>query len=500
VIATVDKFARPAFEPRAASLFGNVDHHHAIWGYYRLGVPTHPEGRHSSGQPNPVGTANQRTYREIVPLDPPALILQDELHLIEGPLGSLVGLYESAVDHLCSDGEIPVKYIASTATVRQAREQVQSLFDRRLASFPPSGLSAADNFFLDSGESHQLSDGPPGRLYLGIAAPGRGPLTPIVRIWSRLLQTAWAHRHRPDIDPFWTLTGYFNAVRELAGARALYRQDIPERVRRISGGALRPLGDDLAQELSGRTPSTELPLVLDLLNQGRPDAQDALFTTSMFGTGVDVPRLGLMVVNGQPKTTSSYIQATGRVGRRQGALVVAFLRASRPRDLNHYEFFCGYHQQLHRFVEPVTVMPFAPGAIERAAGPVGVFLLRNQRNSMVQWQENPSAPMMGSVRTTSPEVRALPGILEGRAQRQPGARAPRASQVAHKVSVALDRWQQVARRHAANLCWVEYAINTAPTFPVVLGDPQHLHAGFDAVYRNAPQSLRDIEESCGFQT
>src|SRR5262249_29435466 len=210
----------------------------------------------------------------------------------------------------------------------------------------------------------------------------------------------------------------FNAIRELAGARALYRQDIPERLSSTAGTGARPLPEDRCQELSGRTPSTELPFVLDMMNVSGAQAPDAVFTTSMFGTGVDVPRLGLMVVNGQPKTTSAYIQATGRVGRSSGALVATFLRASRPRDLNHYEFFSGYHEQLHRFVEPITVMPFAPGVLERAAGPLGVLTLRNKRSTAVNWYLDQSAVQMAQNRATDPDIRSFQRAIEDRAQSQ----------------------------------------------------------------------------------
>jgi len=300
-----------------------------------------------------------------------------------------------------------------------------------------------------------------------------------------------------SIDPFWTLTGYFNAVRELAGARALYRQDIPERLDKLAGTHARNLPDEVAQELSSRTDATDLPSILNLLNSEYPDAQDALFTTAMFGTGVDIPRLALMVVHGQPKTTSAYIQATGRVGRTRGALVVTFLRATRPRDLNHYEFFSGYHRQLHRFVEPITVMPFSPGALDRAAGPVAVAMLRNVRGPTVPWLIDESANNMPHVRATAPEVVNLPSCLESRAQVQPAERRPQAGATDTFVASELDHWQQVAARAAGSLKYVEYL--TAKE-PVVLGDPQHEHAGLDVVYENAPQSLRDVEETTGFET
>jgi hypothetical protein len=498
VVATVDKFARMPFEPRVASLFGNVTYHHLIYGYYR--PYQHQSQSTGDGHPVPAGRRRARFFTSVAPLRPPDLILQDELHLIEGPLGSLTGVYESAIDYLCQKTERHrPKYIASTATVRRAEEQVQAVFLRELQIFPPYGLSADDRFFIKESEVHPYFDGQPGRLYMGILAPGKGPLTPVVRIWSRLLQTAFSQRNHRVMDDYWTLTGYFNAVRELAGVRALYRQDIPQRIREISLGNSRPIPDELGLELSSRTSSTDLPSILNLLNSPYPDAPDVLLTTSMFGTGVDILRIGLMVVHGQPKTTSAYIQSTGRVGRRRGALVVTFFRATRPRDLSHYEYFCGYHRQLHRFVEPITVYPFAPGVLERVTGPVGVAILRNMKGTTVAWDQDGSATKMATQRTQAQEVRDLPMILESRAQNQPALRRPTQGSVFGCMNRKLDVWQSFAR-NLPNLKYVEYAITTQPVCPVVLGDAQHKHARLGVVYENAPQSLRDIEETTGFGT
>ncbi|GIV20581.1 MAG: helicase [Armatimonadota bacterium] len=501
VIATVDKFARLAFEPRASALFGNVNHYHCIWGYYR--PYAHPSQQDSQEHPSPTGSKNARNYISIPSLEPPDLILQDELHLIEGPLGGLVGIYETAVDFLCSEAENhSPKYIASTATVRRAQEQVKSVFNRSLQTFPPPGLTVKDSFFIRFAQEHPLQDRKPGRLYVGVCAPGRGPLTPVVRIWARLLHTA-NKCASAQIDPFWTLTGYFNAIRELGGARALYRQDIPQRLQDIAtmeGVSVRQIDDAKVQELSSRTPSVHLPAVLETLNRQYPDASEALFTTSMFGTGVDIPRISLMVVHGQPKTTSAYIQSTGRVGRRTGALVVAFLRATRPRDLSHYEFFCGYHAQLHRFVEPISVSPFAPGVVLRAAGPIAVAVLRNQRFTSVKWYREDDAMEMSKERQ-SKEVQSLPVLLERRARAQPPYRQPSEGYVENQAGALLDKWHQVARQQKISLRYVEYAISSAPKHHVVLGDPQHQHhKDLQVVYENAPQSLRDIEETCGFET
>ncbi len=522
VVATVDKFARLPFEAKASALFGNVDHFHSRWGYYREGCPVHGNGplpgafrRHPSG-----AVGRRSLHVPVAGFRAPDLILQDELHLIEGPLGSMVGLYESSIDVLCrSAGEqratIP-KYVASTATVREAASQVESLFARTLAQFPPPARSADERFFARDEEVHPLDVARPGRLYVGVCAPGRGAQTPIVRIWSALLQTAyelWHANPSSVTDQFFSLVGYFNAIRELAGASSLYRQDIPERLLFRWGNAARPL-DDTVVELSGRTKSLDLPALLERLGEAAPDAPVGVFSTSMFGTGVDVTRLGLMVVHGQPKTTASYIQASGRVGRRAGGLVVSFFRASRPRDLDHYEFFTGYHRALHRYVEPVTVAPFSPRARERGLGPLGVVLLRHAgaiRGHPVHpdWrvQERLSggyhaeARRMGAHRHDA-EVAGIPMVLEVRSQLQSPGRRPPTGVTSTEAASELDRWAAIARRHTSPDAFVyyEYGFVRIPQRDVVLGDAQHLAQGLQEAFHSTPQSLRDVEETTGFKS
>lgn len=525
VIATVDKFARLAFEPKASALFGNVSYYHSRWGYYREGCPP-SEGNLPSGyRSHPSGhSRNNILHVSVPPFMPPDLILQDELHLIEGPLGSMVGLYETVVDLLCQRQEggqtIGPKYVASTATVRQAEPQVQALFDRHLAQFPPSAISANDRFFARdrNQEIHPLESGRPGRLYVAVCAPGKGAQTPIVRIWSTLLQSVyerWQINHTVELDRFYTLVGYFNAIRELAGALSLYRQDIPERMDFLGStrtARVRPL--DRYLELSSRASSLDLPALLERLKDQAPLAQDVVFATSMFGTGVDVDRLGLMVVHGQPKTTASYIQATGRVGRQGGGLVVTFFRASRPRDLDHYEFFTGYHRALYRYVEPVTVAPFSPRARERGLGPLAVVLLRHAKTLNGQqvhpdWrvQQRLSGAFFAQARHMSgsrhdPEVSIIPQLLEARANQQPAGRRPPEGVTAQEMASELDLWAHLARQNPDpdRFVYNEPALLRSPERHVVLGDAQHRSQNLSQAFENAPQSLREVEETTGFKS
>jgi hypothetical protein len=513
VVATVDKMARAAFEPCASALFGNVNAYHAIFGFYRQrigpeirqGAALGPDG-HPSPRSDGRGAGGVSLFVTFGGFAPPELILQDELHLIEGPLGSMVGIFETAVDHLASGDHGPCKYIASTATVRRAEDQVASVFLRRLRVFPPPGLDLLDSFFAVTRPRHGLDTGGSGRVYMGVCAPGRGGQTPLVRVWSTLLQEVHEARSGgvpdADIDAYWTLTGYFNALRELAGASQLFHDDIPDRIDRLiaDGRAVhgrRPLRGR-SVELSGQTDSTMLPSILQDLNRTLPDAIDAMLTTSMFGVGMDVPRLGLFIVHGQPKRTSDYIQATGRIGRQSPGLVVTLYRASRPRDLSHYEFFAGYHGALHRYVEPVTVFPFAPGTRERAAGAAGVALLRCGRQILQaivdgRWATDPS--VITSLGVGAAELRALVRLFRERADRQPDSRRQDPVVVETEILAGIDAWASVARRRGATFRYWEFAPDREPEHDVVLGDAWHERRARDVVYRNAPSSLREVEET-----
>ncbi len=498
LLGTVDKIARIPFEPRSGVLFGNVDKYHPIYGYYREGCPPLSKLFRSGDQPK-----DKNMSIEIDKLNPPDLIIQDELHLIEGPLGSMVGIYETAIDFLSSFGK-KVKYIASTATVKEAKSQVKCIFTRNVNQFPSVGLDANDKFFLRYAGKHPLEEEGPGKLYVGLCAPGIGLLTTEHRLWARLLQSVYelSKKHGNDIDNYWTLVGYFNSIRELAGAVSIYRQDIPQRMGKISDDPRYiPDDEDRKIELSGRKDSTDLPQTLSLLEKRfsgdvkNPQTADSLFTTSMFGTGVDISRLGLMIVHGQPKTTSSYIQSTGRIGRKRGGLIITFYRPTMPRDMSHYEMFCGYHMNMNRYVEPVTVAPFSPGTLERCAGPVLVGILRNMRNPTTKWQMNDSAPLMKD-RKNDKEVSELKDIFENRSQNQHTSRKPPKDSVRNFIVSQIERWNSHAHRES-NLKYNEYIIARKP---VVLGDSIHLYENYSVVYKNVPPSLRDIEETTGFET
>lgn len=387
LIATVDKFAQMPWNGRTTMLFGRVNGYCERHGYRS------PEIKDSDSHPKKRNLPKARTI-PASPLRPPDLIIQDELHLISGPLGTLVGLYETAVDRLSTwevDG-VPVrpKVIASTATVRRADAQIHSLFVRRLNIFPPHGLEGGDNFFS---RQRPPSEEHPGRRYLGICTPGVRQKTALIRTYVAFLAAAqWLYNQYGEAaDPLMTLVGYFNALRELGGMRRAVDDTVSTRLRQMDrrGLARRFLNPWKVEELTSRRSATDIPRILDRLEtvfepqSGKPRGKqssrwpvDVLLATNMISVGVDVSRLGLMVVAGQPKTTAEYIQATSRVGRRYPGLVCTVYNWARPRDLSHYESFEHYHATFYQHVEALSVTPFSPRALDRGLSGVLVSLVR----------------------------------------------------------------------------------------------------------------------------
>jgi hypothetical protein len=384
LIATVDKFAALPWVGETGAFFGHVDRFDDGVGFYGAAEP---------GEGQPLGNGWS--------LDPPDLIIQDELHLIAGPLGTVAGLYEAAIDQLASRGSgenrVRPKIVASTATVRRAADQIAALFDRNTTSiFPPPGIDRVDSFFARTVPSTTNA----ARLYLGIAAQGRGPKLVFLRSLTTLVAAAQAAydgnipadaKARNPADPYMTALCYFNALRELGGARRIVEDEVRDRAARY--GAQRrkvepadsPFADRAIKEpmeLTSRVSTDEVAKAKQRLEAifGR-DAEtvDVALATNMISVGLDITRLGLMVVQGQPKTAAEYIQATSRVGRDHArpGLVLAVLNLHKPRDRMHFEQFGQFHRTFYRAVEATSVTPWAARALDRALAAVVVAAARH---------------------------------------------------------------------------------------------------------------------------
>lgn len=316
----------------------------------------------------------------------PELIIQDELHLISGPLGTVVGLYEVAIDALCSSKGVKPKIIASTATIRRAKAQCSALYNREVRQFPPPGIDASDSYFA----RETSADTRPGRVYMGIMPAGKTKAMMEVRAMSAILQHVNMMKCNDEIkDKYWTLIAYFNSLRDLGKCATLVSDDIKDAVRRMAyrfGRWVSPRPLWSASELTSRVSTTQLNETLDRLEHVVYSTENqhakrypvgVLLATNMISVGVDVDRLNVMLVVGQPKLTSEYIQASSRIGRRHPGVAFTLYDGSKSRDRSHYEQFRAYHDSFYRYVEPTAVTPFSKPARDRAMHAVAITLVRH---------------------------------------------------------------------------------------------------------------------------
>ncbi|HEY9817239.1 MAG TPA: DISARM system helicase DrmA [Candidatus Obscuribacterales bacterium] len=492
IIATVDKFAALPWVGQTGALFGRVTHYQDGEGFCSPGDAT------LAGRP-------LEAY-----LPPPDLIIQDELHLISGPLGTMVGLYETAIDALCSREEkgqmIRPKVIASTATVRRASRQIQALFGRsHVDIFPPPGPDRHDSFFAKTDFTV------PGRLYVGVAAQGRSLKVILLRAYLALLAAAqkqWEEaggkRNKDNpADPYMTLMGYFNSLRELGGSRRIVEDEVNSRLTQYSdrlrqgelvGPFLNRKIDEMPEELTSRVSTDKIANTKRRLSTPFHDKErvDVALATNMISVGLDIVRLGLMVVLGQPKTAAEYIQATSRVGRAQNkpGLVVTLMNIHRPRDRSHYERFQSWHNSFYRAVEATSVTPFSPRALDRGLAGVTVALARLGVPAM-------TSPMGASNLTD--QRAAVEAMVEAIAQRAEGHSPGLDHETSNNLRVRvrsqvidlLDTWERILTRDQR----LQYQ-NEADLAPALLIDALDIKAEkrpADERKFKTQRSLRDVE-------
>ena len=494
LIATVDKFAALPWTGESGALLGGASRYDGH-GYYGAAEP----GR---GRPLPR------------PLPPPDLVIQDELHLISGPLGTMVGLYETAIAALCETGadgaRIQPKIVASTATAGGARDQVQAVFGRPSTRiFPPPGPDRRDSFFARTRPVTEV----PARLYLGLTSPGRNPKVLMRRVSVALMgaaQRAWTEaggktNPRNPADPYMTLLGYFISLRELGGARRILEEEVQNTLRGIGGrrrvGEKRgPFRDrkrfSEVVELTSRVSTAKVAQARARLQETFAGARpvDSAIATNMISVGLDIPRLGLMMVLGQPKAHAEYIQTTSRVGRdpERPGLVVTLLNIHKPRDRSHYERFRHYHDTFYRSVEPASATPFAARALDRGFAGALVALARHTV---------PSLTPSGGVTRLS-EVRdeiehRLRTTFRDRLGEQPLEPAERREQVRRmegRVAELLDAWETVLRRYADDGVEMRYQRHEGQKARrPLLREVLEKALGDDEAKFRVHRSLRDVE-------
>ena len=493
LIATVDKFAALPWTGDSGLLLGGA---------------THWDAQGFSGP----GSASRGGKRLPAPLPPPDLVIQDEVHLISGPLGTMVGLYETAIGGLCSlrgSGAKP-KIIASTATSRGANEQMQAVFARpRTALFPPPGITRRDSFFARA----RTPDESPARRYLGLAAPGRSPRVLMRRVVLALMGAAqrafgdagWNRNEDNPADPYMTVLGYFNNLRVLGGARRILEEEVRSTLRSL--GIRRRLGEKPGLfrdreirseivELTSRVSTGEVARARERLGRGfhEKGPVDWALATNMISVGMDIQRLGLMVVLGQPKVHAEYIQATSRVGRdaNRPGLVVTLLSIDKPRDRSHYERFRHYHETFYRSVEAATVTPFSSRALDRGFAGAMVALARHAEAALTP------AEGAGRISEAPADLRErVASVFRERIRRQPLSDEERdAAEATAQARTAdlFDSWGRIRDNYEKDNAPLRYQPREGSSGPPLLREVLDRDFETDDHRKfRAARSLRDVE-------
>jgi hypothetical protein len=426
----------------------------------------------------------------------------------------MVGLYETAIDELCTrhvaNGvDVKPKIVASTATVRRAKPQIRALFGREQVSvFPPPGPDARDSFFAETVDVSTT----PGRLYLGVAAPGQSLKVALLRTYITLLSAAQKlyddaggkklGKGNPA-DPYMTLLGYFSSLRELGGSRRIIEDEVKSRLagyhKRNRGADLfakRAISDEVV-ELTSRVSMDDVATARRRLDLPASEEQhvDVAVATNMISVGLDIPRLGLMVVLGQPVTTAEYIQASSRVGREDDkpGLVVTIFNVYRPRDRSHYERFELFHAAFYRDVEASSVTPFSPRALDRGLPGVVVALGRHAQPAM-------AAPASaGKIVANETAVANVPDVLASRAAAHDDLDAADSAElkktVHDRAKSLLDAWKVVAGEKDRGLQYNGFETRGLPGLLFTPLDPELQQQSKWGRQFHANRSLRDVEQT-----
>lgn len=337
---------------------------------------------------------------------PPDLIIQDELHLLSGPLGSITGLYESIVELLSTKGKRKPKIITSTATTRNTEQQVAMLYgNRALNVFPPMGVTYDDNFFsYVSTESK--------RKHIGFMPTGKTALNSQIRILGNLLlarvELFRYYREKENLtqqeaidreNNFWTIVSFYNSLRDVGKVYNKVPAEISDFLKllhnrfQLSKQAYSFNYFGLAgrtKELTSRIESNsikkllnELEMPFSLVAKDRDNSVqnsvDLVLASNMFSVGIDIERLNVMLMNGQPKNVAEYIQASSRVGRKDKGIVINLLDANRSRDKSYFENYVPFNSAYYKFVEPLSVTPFTEIALDKVLASLLVCFVRHKQ-------------------------------------------------------------------------------------------------------------------------
>jgi hypothetical protein len=322
---------------------------------------------------------------------PPELIIQDELHLLNGSLGSGVGFFERAVLHLCTNNEgLPPKIITSTATTRNSELQIMGLFGKQCNIFPKPLDTFDESFFATPQKENGLVVS--NRKYLGVLPTGRAMILTQLYLIALCLthRKIWEKENdgQPNadeaLDYYHTMVAYYNNLKELGKTVSqkdtFLKSEIDRILSRFSGVEFDLSRDYTHKELTSRISSSEIKETLNNISEkysvGNPPS--LVFATNMISVGIDISRWNTMLITGMPKNIAEYIQSSSRVARDKAGLAITLHHPMRPRDISHYEKFLEFHSSYYAFVEPLSLTPFTLQTVDRFCSTFLAAIIRHK--------------------------------------------------------------------------------------------------------------------------
>lgn len=358
---------------------------------------------------------------------PPELIIQDELHLLLGPLGSSVGLFEKSIDYLCTylddnGNKIKPKIVTSTATTRNTDKQIFALFNRRSEIFPKQGITCDDSFFaFYKRNEDDIKEYESKRKYIGVLPIGK------TQVWMqlRIISINLSHRLKyfkekysndevfetPEalddllqevFDYYHTILAYYNSLKDVGKAQSQLDHYLPGDINYVIKNTIpwsfidkliREEKEIKYSELTGRLSGEEVKTNLAEIEQKwtlletiddsselklkKISNPEFIIATNMISVGIDVSRFNTIVINSMPRNIAEYIQASSRVARDEDGVVFTVHHPFRSRDISHYQKFKEFHEKFYSYVEPISVTPFASKALDRYLAMYAIVIIRH---------------------------------------------------------------------------------------------------------------------------
>ena len=340
---------------------------------------------------------------------PPDLIIQDELHLLNGPLGSVTGLFESTIELLCTKNGIGPKIISSTATTRNTDLQIKRLYgNRKVNVFPPSGINYDDSFFAKESKESK-------RRYIGFMPTGKTAIDTQLQLLAHLLVSRLEVfknlETKSRTDNYWTIVSYYNSLKDVGKIYNKVGDEVSNFTSTLQyrlSQLFQPFDEysfnfygipSRTEELTSRVESAKIKSVLKEIEKPfdesklvtrekglkyLTDVVDFVLATNMISVGIDISRLNIMVLNGMPKNIAEYIQASSRVGRKTKGLAITLLDPNRAREKSYFEHFINFHSAFYKCVEPISITPFTENTIDKMLTTAFVTYIRNKIPAMAK--------------------------------------------------------------------------------------------------------------------